>query len=40
MKEIYNLSEFKQGDFYSSSISNKIILNQTIFQKDFSEWNF
>ena len=35
MKEFYNLSEFKRGDFYL--LSNKIILNQTIRQKDFSE---
>lgn len=35
MKEIYNLNEFKRGDFYS--LSNKIVVNQTIHKKDFSE---
>jgi uncharacterized protein YjbI with pentapeptide repeats len=35
MKEIYNLSAFKRGDFYL--LSNKIVLNQTICEKDFSE---
>jgi uncharacterized protein YjbI with pentapeptide repeats len=35
MKEIHNLSAFKRGDFYLSS--NKIVLNQTICEKDFSE---
>ena len=37
MKEIYRLSEFERGDFYS--LSNKIVLNQIIHQKDFSECN-
>jgi hypothetical protein len=35
MKEIYRLSEFERGDFYS--LSNKIVLNETIRKKDFSE---
>ena len=35
MKEIYRLSEFQLGDFYF--LSNKIVLNQIIRQKDFSE---
>jgi uncharacterized protein YjbI with pentapeptide repeats len=37
MKEIYKLSEFERGDFYP--FSNKIILNETIRQKDFSEYS-
>ena len=37
MKEIYRLSEFERGDFYF--LSNKIVLNQTIHQKDFSEFS-
>ena len=35
MKEFYKLSEFERGDFYY--FSNKIVLNQTIHQKDFSK---
>jgi len=35
LKEIYNLSEFEQGDFYL--LLNKIVLNETIRQRDFSE---
>ena len=35
MKEFCRLSEFERGDFYS--LSNKIVLNQTINKKDFSE---
>lgn len=35
MQQHYNLTKFKRGDFYR--LSNKIILNQTICQKDFSE---
>ena len=34
MKKSYRLNEFERGDFYS--LSNKIVLNQTIHQKDFS----
>ena len=36
MKEFCRLSEFERGDFYS--LSNKIVLNQTIHKKDFSEF--
>ena len=35
MKEIYRLNEYKHGDFYR--LSNKIVLDQIIYQKDFSE---
>lgn len=36
MNNVLNLSQFKRGDFYS--FSNKTISNETINNKDFSEF--